>query len=258
MSPYSPAAAVPENAERFLGHPMHVHDCPHLVIVLSGSGVLSTHHERVELPAQHSVWLRAGVWHELSLTPGSMAFGPMLADDVTPASDVRALGRSPRLHEIVLGALTAAPRDPRQLEPFRAALGDALRGVTRDPFGDALPAHPAVRALAQEAVRCDAHLDVLAARHRLSPRQVQRVFRAELGTTFSLWRSRARLDHAARQLEAGWGLTSAARRSGYGTRTGLLRAIARETGADIAAVTADPLGHLRRGARRAEPERASA
>lgn len=72
-------------------------------------------------------------------------------------------------------------------------------------IASALLEHPGDRrSLAQWAVRC-----------HVSPRAVERAFRAETGLTFSHWRQRNRMQHAVALLRAGRPVSEVARRVGY-------------------------------------------
>ncbi|NEE16133.1 AraC family transcriptional regulator, partial [Streptomyces sp. SID7499] len=105
-----------------------------------------------------------------------------------PRCRVQPLGAVPAIVEVMTTTLGAAPTTPEQVEPFRQELGRVLKGISRQYFPVVLPVHPAVRALAREALRAPSvTLERLAERHRMSPRQVQRVFLDETGLPFTRW-----------------------------------------------------------------------
>ncbi|MCC9155221.1 helix-turn-helix domain-containing protein [Streptomyces parvulus] len=236
---------VAENAIRFLGHDTHQHDEPHLIHVVTGSALLIADGEEWRLGRQESVWLAPRVPHALRIEPGGMALGPTLTPSDLPRRRVQPLGVVPAITEVLTTALGAAPGTTAEVRPFRQALGRVLRGISRPYFPVVLPTHPAVRALAREALRAHAvTLEELAARHRMSPRQVQRVFLDETGLPFTRWRSRARMNAAVEHILGGGELTAAARAAGYATRAGLLRALSRESGIPVGVLTADAAGAL--------------
>ncbi|KUF19390.1 helix-turn-helix domain-containing protein [Streptomyces silvensis] len=236
---------VAENAIRFLGHDTHQHDEPHLVYVVTGTARLLADGEEWQLGRHEAVWLAPQVPHALRIEPGGMALGPYLNPGDLPRRRVQPLGAVPAIVEVMTTALGAAPSTREQVLPFRQALGRVLRGVSRQYFPIVLPTHPAVRALAREALRTrTATLERLAADHRMSPRQVQRVFLDETGLPFTRWRNRARMNAAVEHLRGGGELTAAARAAGYATRAGLLRALSRESGVPVSALTTDPAGAL--------------
>ncbi|MEU6501293.1 helix-turn-helix domain-containing protein [Streptomyces californicus] len=245
MPTTSLGTVVAENAIRFLGHDTHQHDEPHLVYVVTGSARLTADGGQWRLGRNEALWLAPRVPHALRIDPGGMALGPFLDPADQPRCRIQPLGAVPALTEVMTTALGAAPTTPEQVEPFRQALGRVLRGISRQYFPVVLPVHPAVRALAREALRTPAAtLESLAERHRMSARQVQRVFLDETGLPFTRWRNRARMNAAVEHLRGGGELTAAARAAGYATRAGLLRALSRESGVPVNALTTDAVGAL--------------
>ncbi|MEV5015208.1 helix-turn-helix domain-containing protein [Streptomyces sp. NPDC053780] len=236
---------VAENAIRFLGHDTHQHDEPQLIHIVTGSALLLADGEEWRLGRQESVWLAPQVPHALRIEPGGLALGPTLTPDDLPRLRVQPLGVVPAITEVMTTVLGAAPGSAAEVRPFRLALGRVLRSISRQYFPVVLPTHPAVRALAREALRdhC-ATLELLAARHRMSPRQVQRVCLDETGLPFTRWRNRARMNAAVEHILGGGELTAAARAAGYATRAGLLRALSRESGIPVGVLTADAVGAL--------------
>ncbi|ALJ19777.1 AraC family transcriptional regulator [Microbacterium sp. No. 7] len=240
-------STVPANSIRFLGHDTHEHDVPHLVYVVTGVAILTVDGIDIPLRAHEAAWLQPHVPHAVRIRDGGMVLGPMLEDHVTPPSPVRALGVVPALVDVMTTALVAAPETAAQVVPFRRALGEVLRSVSRPYFSVVFPEHPAARRLARDAVRLPLPLDELAARHRMSTRQVQRIFLAETELPFSRWRVRARLNAAVAHILGGGELSTAARMSGFTTRTGLLKALSRETGLPADALSRDARTALARG-----------
>lgn len=236
---------VAENAIRFLGHDTHQHDEPHLVYLVSGNACLTADGEEWRLGRHEAVWIAPRVPHALRIEPGGMALGPTLDPGDLPRCRVQPLGAVPAIVDVMTTALGAAPSTSEQVQPFRQALGRVLRGISRPYFPVVPPTHPAVRALAREALRTPAMtLERLAAQHRMSARQVQRVFLDETGLPFTRWRNRARMNAAVEHLRGGGELTAAARAAGYATRAGLLRALSRESGVPVSALSADAVGAL--------------
>ncbi|CAM5228827.1 Helix-turn-helix domain-containing protein OS=Streptomyces tendae OX=1932 GN=GUR47_06120 PE=4 SV=1 [Streptomyces tendae] len=95
------------------------------------------------------------------------------------------------------------------------------------------PRTPVLR-LVQEAVQSDPTADhglaALAARVRVSPRHLTRMFRAELDTTPAKYVELVRFDLAKALLDAGLNATEAATRSGFPSYESLRRAFARHLG----------------------------
>lgn len=232
-------AVVADHAIRFLGHDTHAHDLPHLVYVVSGSVRLTADGEEFTLKRHEGAWLAAHVPHAVHVDEGGMVLGPMLDAEVAPRGRVQQLGVVPALVDVMTTVLGAAPATDDEIEPFRRAIGRVLRTASSPYFAVSLPTHPAVRVLAREAARSTTTLERLAARHRMSARQVQRVFHDETGYTFTRWRTRVRLNVAVAQLLSGGEVMAASRAAGFATRTGLLRALSRESGIAPAALADD-------------------
>ncbi|MBR7502862.1 helix-turn-helix domain-containing protein, partial [Mycobacterium tuberculosis] len=70
----------------------------------------------------------------------------------------------------------------------------------------------------------------LARAKALSPRHLERRFRADLGMSYVGWRTQARLNTAMRHLRAGASHRTAARAVGYESADGLIKAAGRGTG----------------------------
>ncbi|MDE3721826.1 helix-turn-helix domain-containing protein [Nocardiopsis sp. N85] len=232
---------VPENSIRFLGHDTHEHDAPHLIHVVAGRADMVVDGREFTLGARHNLWLAPHVPHAMRLRDGGMALGPMLSPNTLPPERVHRLGVVPAVTRVMMTVLGAAPATPEQIVPFREALDAVLLGPARQRFPVSMPEHPVARAVAREAAASDATLDELARRHHASVRHVQRLFVEQTGLSFTRWRTRARLNTALARIHAGYGLAEAARASGYLTRSGLLRALRRETGLPEHLLAADPL-----------------
>ncbi|MBK0331614.1 helix-turn-helix domain-containing protein [Brachybacterium sp. MASK1Z-5] len=239
------ARAVPENAVRFLGHAEHTHEVPHLVHMVMGHGVLTAPGHRLVLEPRSSVWLAARVPHALDLSDHSIALGPVLREEISPDRPVAALGVVPSIAELMIARMAAGPTSPSQCDLFTDALERILVSLQQDAFPTPLPTHTTVRRIAFEACALpEATLGGLCSRHRISPRQAQRLFREQTGMTFTRWRRRRLLSEAARSLRGDSSLASAARSAGFGGREDLLRALSQETGVPVPEVRQDPRAHL--------------
>ncbi|MGW8482359.1 helix-turn-helix domain-containing protein [Microbacterium sp. NPDC055903] len=235
---------VEETAIRFLGHDEHSHPEPHLIFVVSGTATLIVDGREYALGTHEAAWLQVDVPHALRVHDGGMVLGPLLEATAEPPARVVRLGVVPALVEAMMTTLVASPTTEEQIRPFRRALGRVLADVATPYFPVVLPAHPAARLLAREAMRSPRTLEDLAARHRMSVRQVQRIFAAETGCSFTRWRTRVRLNGAVAHVLGGGDLAAAARLAGYATRSGLLRALSRETGTSMAHLAEDPVSAL--------------
>ncbi|WP_430592420.1 helix-turn-helix domain-containing protein [Humidisolicoccus flavus] len=244
MTVRSLASIVPENSVRFLGHDTHEHDEPHLIYVVSGRAHLTVDGIPMSLRRHEAVWLAPHVPHSVKLDDGGMVLGPLLDPQDSPGVPFRPIGAIPALVDLMTTLLGAAPNRDEQIEPFRTAIGRILSRAAKQYFAITAPSHPLVKALARESIRSMLTLEQLALKHRMSPRQVQRVFQDETGLPFARWRTRARLNSAIPFILSGGSLSTAARMAGYSSRAGLIRAISRETGNDPAELQSDAAGAL--------------
>ncbi|MFC0672587.1 helix-turn-helix domain-containing protein [Brachybacterium hainanense] len=225
------ARAVPHHAMRFLGHEEHVHDVPHLVHIVMGHGVLTAPGHRLTLEPRSSVWLQAGVPHALALADHSIALGPVMRPGVAPDRPLAVLGVVPAITDLMLARLAAGPSTPEQCDLFTSALEAILLGIARVDFPAPLPTHAAARRIGLDACAVpDLTLAALCARHGISSRHVQRIFRQETGMTFRRWRRRRLLGRAVQSLRGGSSPAAAAHATGFGSRANLLRALAQESG----------------------------
>jgi AraC-like DNA-binding protein len=127
---------------------------------------------------------------------------------------------SPLLRELVLRIAELAALDSRVPAEVHlmGVLMDELVAADIEPLLLPLPSDP--RALtAANAVLAnpaeDTTTDDVARRSGLSARTLERLFRAETGMPFGLWRQKARLLESVRLLVAGGSVTDAALDSGY-------------------------------------------
>lgn len=230
----------PANSVRFLGHPPHTHDVPHLVYVVTGTGTLTAEGHTITLHTGQSAWLPADVEHGLTLTEGSMAIGPMLSPGATPPDGtVHVLTANPALSDLMMVVLCAAPETEDERLPLQSALEEVLASITQEHFPLTFPQHPAAHAIAVEAAQFEGTLEALAQQQFLSVRHVQRLFVEETGLTFATWRTRARLNRAIVSLRAGEGVPSAMHAAGFATRHGLLKALSRECSIPLERLLAD-------------------
>lgn len=222
-------AVAKTNAIRFHGHEPHSHDVPHLIYVVSGTGRLTVEGRTAVLRAHQAAWLAADVVHSLELSDDGMVLGPFLEETaIPPDGRTRVLGPVRELDDLMLVLLCVAPESDAERDPFRRAIEEVLRAVTRQQFPLRLPEHPVAHAIALEAAYFDGTLSALAQRHFTSVRHVQRLFLDETGLPFARWRTRSRLNAAFVSLRAGQGLRAAMLESGFATRHGLLKAVSRE------------------------------
>ncbi|MDR2294159.1 MAG: AraC family transcriptional regulator [Microbacterium sp.] len=229
----------PENVVRFLGHPTHAHEVPHLIYVATGSAHVTADGVTMTLRARESLWLAAEVPHAARYEPGSLVLGPFLDPGDAPPAPVTRLGVVPEIGALMTTILGVAPHTREQVVPLREALGRTLRAVATSHFALVPPQHPSAARIARSCVLSLQTLAELAAEQGMSVRQVQRIFRDETGLSFQRWRSVARVNIAIARLRGGESMTQVARGTGYLTRSGLMKALAREVSpSELAALLA--------------------
>lgn len=241
------AEAVPEHRVRFVGHPEHVHQVPHLIHMVMGRGLLRADGGAITLEPRHSVLLAPGVPHALDLDDHSIALGPFLSPRNSPVERVRRLGVVPEITHLMLARLAAQPHTDEQVALFTESLDHTIADLHTDEFAVPLPVHPTARQIAAAATGSAETLTTLCDRAGMSTRQVQRLFVDETGLTFHSWRTRHRLNRAIRGLRGGSSCESAAHTAGYSGRASLLRALSRESGIPLEDLRDDPLARLTPG-----------
>ena len=221
---------------RFEGHPPHVHRTAQVVFVVLGGATVIFDDAVIRLGELEALWIPSGTRHGVDLDEGGVLLGPMVHTD--PPDLTPQIVAQPELQRIMMLLLSVAPAEEEEVSALRGKLQEVLLTTVRPYFTLRLPEHPAAREVARRASLGDASLEEMAADCFISPRQVQRLFRKETGQSFSVWRTRARLNRVIAALRAGSGLAEARRVSGFATREGLDRAFRRETGLDLGAFVA--------------------
>jgi AraC-like DNA-binding protein len=149
--------------------------------------------------------------------PHGAAGGPAPAFD---AQTCRVISVSPLLREIVLRVAELAALDSRVAVEARlmSVLMDELETAHIEPLLLPLPSDLRALRAADWILKNPADgiiADALARRCGLSARTLERLFHAETGMRFGLWRQKARLLESVRVLVEGGSVTDAALESGY-------------------------------------------
>jgi AraC-like DNA-binding protein len=127
---------------------------------------------------------------------------------------------SPLLRELILRVAELAAIDSRVAVEARvmSVLMDELESARIEQLLLPLPSDARALRAAESVLKNPAEsatADALARRCGLSTRTLERVFRAETGMRFGLWRQKARLLESVRVLVEGASVTDAALESGY-------------------------------------------
>ena len=189
------------------------------------------------VPPARAVWVPGGAEHEIhGLGDFAMRtlYWPMGMTGALP-EECRALDVAPLLRELVLELVERCPIDDADAACMRMAQV-ALDLVARaDVLPLQLPLPRDGRAL-RLAERLQAEpalpdeLPELARAAGASPRTIQRLFLAETGLSFSRWRQRLRLLHAAAALGAGKSVTEAGLDVGYAGTSAFIAAFRKHFG----------------------------
>jgi len=204
-------------------HP-HRHASHQLLFASSGAMTVTGDQTTWMIPPGRAVLIPAGVLHAIRMwgevAMRSLYFPPPAADPVFLAGACRVISVSPLLRELILRVAELAALDSRVPADARlmSVLMDELASAHVEPL--LLPLPSDARALtAANAILAspaeDVTTDDVARGSGLSARTLERLFRAETGMPFGLWRQKARLLESVRLLVEGGSVTDAALDSGY-------------------------------------------
>ena len=266
MSPNRQAAGVPRRRitaeqEPFLvaralsttysgGSCLHPHRHASHQLLFASTGAMTVTGDRTTwmIPPGRAVLIPAGVLHAIRMwgdvAMRSLYFPVGATAQVFEAAGCRVISVSPLLRELVLRIAELAALDSRV--PTEAHLMSVLMDelVTADIEPLLLPLPSDTRAVtAANAVLADPAEEVatndLARRSGLSARTLERLFRAETGMSFGVWRQKARLLESVRLLTERGSVTDAALDSGYSSVSAYIAAFKQTFGCTPGAMLAD-------------------
>lgn len=170
----------------------------------------------VYIPAQckHSIRM----WGDVAMR--SLYFPASLRARALEMAECRVIAVTPLLRELILRAVELAALDSRVESEVHlmSVLMDELAGAQAGPLALPLPADSRALAVAMQVLESPADevsLDALARQCGVGARTLERLFRAETGMPFGLWRQKARLLESVRVLVESKSVTHAALESGY-------------------------------------------
>lgn len=234
-------------------HP-HTHASHQLLFASTGAMTVAGDRTTWMIPPGRAVLIPAGVPHAIRMwgdvAMRSLYFPPGAA----PAFDAdvcRVISVTPLLRELILRVADLLALDSRVAAEARlmAVLMDELDRAAIEPLllplpSDARAVTAANGVLANPAD--DATADVLARRSGLSTRTLERLFRAETGMSFGLWRQKARLLESVRSLVERGSVTDAALDAGYSSVSAYIAAFKQTFGCTPGAMLAEQVsGTLR-------------
>lgn len=216
-------------------------------LLFAARGMLTAHTDAGlwVVPAHQAIWMPAGVRHSVEVAGGiairAVYLNPSLNPTLSPAlasglpDTCRIVEISPLLREILRRTLRLRTLD-RRTAAERHLLDVLLDEITILPLTpldlpmprDARGARAAAWIRAEPAARHT--LDEVARAAAASPRTLERLFRAETGLPFGVWRQRARLLRALQLLAEGEPVGGAANAVGYESTSAFVAAFRRALG----------------------------
>jgi AraC-like DNA-binding protein/quercetin dioxygenase-like cupin family protein len=205
-------------------HP-HQHAAHQLLFASSGAMTVTADRTSWMIPPGRAVLIPAGIPHAIRMW-GEVAMRSLYfpVDAPPPMYDAnvcRVISVTPLLRELILRVAEMAALDSRVAVEARlmSVLADELETARIEPLQLPLPADVRALTAADYVLKNPADgvtAEGLARRCGLSTRTLERLFCAETGMRFGLWRRKARLLESVRVLvEGGGSVTDAALESGY-------------------------------------------
>jgi AraC-like DNA-binding protein/quercetin dioxygenase-like cupin family protein len=207
------------------GSVLHPHKHASHQLLFASSGAMTVTGDRTSwmIPPGRAVLIPAGVPHSIRMW-GDVAmrslYFPVDAPAPVFAGACRVISVGPLLRELILRVAEIAALDSRVESEARLmnVLMDEIAMAQVEPLLLPLPSDARAIAVAECVLKNpadDATADDLARRCGLSTRTLERLFSAETGMRFGLWRQKARLLESVRVLAEGRPVTDAALESGY-------------------------------------------
>lgn len=206
------ATMVANTRERYATD-IHVHDCDMLFVPLSGRfDVADANGEERRLGPGHFVWFAAGSAHSTTTLTRGQAHIAVYVDPALWTTALQAQGVSAPPQGMRAGSTALRALSQRMFESASTGAGEnyALYGALvmeaarlgGNPLSDGDPSSALLVAeLLAESIEGDLaeplSLEAFAGQHRLSRRQVERIFRAKYGVSPLAYLQRRRLERAA-------------------------------------------------------------
>jgi AraC-like DNA-binding protein/quercetin dioxygenase-like cupin family protein len=203
-------------------HP-HTHATHQLLFAASGAMTVTGDRSSWMIPPGRAVLIPAGSQHAIRMW-GEVAMRSLYFPITAPAPvfdmTCRVISVSPLLRELILRVAELTALDSRVDAEARlmSVLMDELESASIEPLVLPMPADARALKVADWVLKNPADgstATALARRCGLSERTLERLFRAETGMRFGLWRQKAKLLESIRVLAEGGSVTDAALESGY-------------------------------------------
>jgi AraC-like DNA-binding protein/quercetin dioxygenase-like cupin family protein len=232
------------------GYVLHPHRHAAHQLLFASSGAMTVTGDRTTwmIPPGRAVLIPAGVphairmWGEVAMR--SLYFPIHAQAPVFSSSTCRVISVSALLRELILRVAAMAALDSRVAADahLMTVLMDELETAEIEPLLLPLPQDSRALGAAQWVLANPADgatSTALARRCGLSTRTLERVFRAETGMRFGLWRQKARLLESVRVLVKSGSVTDAALECGYSSISAYIAAFKQTFGSTPGAMLAD-------------------
>jgi AraC-like DNA-binding protein/mannose-6-phosphate isomerase-like protein (cupin superfamily) len=233
----------------YVVHP-HAHAAHQLLFASTGAMTVTGGRTTWMIPPGRAVLIPAGVQHRIRMW-GEVAFRSLYFPTTAPApvfamDTCRVISVSPLLRELILRIARLAALDSRVPSESRlmSVLMDELQAAQVEPMLLPLPADARALKAAEWVLKNPADGVTAIALSRacgLSVRTLERVFRAETGMRFGLWRQKARLLESVRVLVERGSVTDAALESGYSSVSAYIAAFKQTFGCTPGAMITEPV-----------------
>jgi AraC-like DNA-binding protein/mannose-6-phosphate isomerase-like protein (cupin superfamily) len=232
------------------GYVLHPHRHATHQLLFASSGAMTVTGDRMSwmIPPGRAVLIPAGIPHSIRMW-GEVAMRSLYFPVDAPArafkaDTCRVISVSPLLRELILRVAEMAALDSRVAAEARlmAVLMDELETAQIEPLLLPLPSDSRALTAAEHVLKDPADgltAEALARRCGLSTRTLERLFRAETGMRFGLWRQKARLLESVRVLVQGGSVTDAALESGYSSVSAYIAAFKQTFGCTPGAMLTD-------------------
>jgi AraC-like DNA-binding protein/mannose-6-phosphate isomerase-like protein (cupin superfamily) len=228
-------------------HP-HVHASHQLLFASSGAMTVTGDRTTWMIPPRRAVLIPAGTPHSIRMW-GDVAMRSLYFPVSAPApvfetQTCRVIAVSPLLRELILRVADLAALDSRVAAEARVmgVLMDELESAHIEPLLLPLPSDERAQKAADWMLKNPSDGSTateLARRCGLSPRTLERLFRAETGMRFGLWRQKAKLLESVRVLVETGSVTGAALESGYSSVSAYIAAFKQTFGCTPGAMADD-------------------
>lgn len=213
----------------------HRHDEHQIVYAARGVLTVATHKGSWVAPANRAIWVPAGTVHahrahgdvELHLLGLPATHNPLKLTNPT------VLAVSPLLRELIVAYTREDGVDTPERVRLRRVLLDQLRISPQQPLHVPMPTVPVLRAVCGLLYADPSDPRTLLELGRTvgaSDRTLSRLFRSDLGMTFTQWRTRLRLHFALSMLAEGMPVTTVAHRCGWSSTSAFIDVFRRAFG----------------------------